>query len=199
VRDPRYAAGRFYDALLAVEGYRGLPVTVAAQAVQRSAFPDAYADHEADARVVASALTGSSPRALTCTVRQAAVSPEPEGADGLTARARVVRDALVDGFGEVSIGGFQPGGVETGHIPGSAHYDGRALDVFVDDREPGWAIAHWAVAHAADLDIATVIFDDHIWTARRSDEGWRRYVHPSGDTENPTLRHLDHVHLDVTR
>jgi oligopeptide/dipeptide ABC transporter ATP-binding protein len=35
------------------------------------------------------------------------------------------------------------------------------------------------------------------WTARRSDEGWRSYVHPSGDTENPTLRHLDHVHIDV--
>ncbi len=37
-----------------------MPVTEAAQAVQRSAFPNAYADHEADARVLASALSGSS-------------------------------------------------------------------------------------------------------------------------------------------
>jgi hypothetical protein len=199
VLDPRYAANRFYDALVTVDGYRELPITVAAQAVQRSAFPDAYADHEADARVLASALTGHSPRALSCTVRPVPATSEAEGEDGLTPRARAVRDALVAGFGDLPIGGFRPGGVDSGHIAGSAHYDGRALDVSVDDREQGWAIAHWTVAHAAELDVATVIFDDHVWTARRSDEGWRRYVHPSGDTENPTLRHLDHVHVDVAR
>jgi hypothetical protein len=42
-----------------------------------------------------------------------------------------------------------------------------------------------------------VIYDDQIWSARRSDEGWRPYTHPSGNTTDPTLRHLDHVHVDV--
>ena len=42
-----------------------MKITEAAQQVQRSAFPEAYADHEADARVLASALTGNSPRAFT--------------------------------------------------------------------------------------------------------------------------------------
>ena len=41
-------------------GYRDMPITEAAQAVQRSGFPDAYADHEQDARALASALTGKS-------------------------------------------------------------------------------------------------------------------------------------------
>ena len=41
-----------------VDGYADMPITEAAQAVQRSAFPNAYADHEADARALASALTG---------------------------------------------------------------------------------------------------------------------------------------------
>ena len=34
--------------------------------MQRSGFPEAYADHEADARVLASALTGNSPHAFSC-------------------------------------------------------------------------------------------------------------------------------------
>jgi cell wall-associated NlpC family hydrolase len=46
VRDPEYAAARFYQGLDRVPGWELLPLTVAAQAVQRSAFPDAYARWE---------------------------------------------------------------------------------------------------------------------------------------------------------
>ena len=45
---------------------RRCEITEAAQEVQRSGFPEAYADHEADARALASALTGNSRRAFTC-------------------------------------------------------------------------------------------------------------------------------------
>lgn len=41
---PGVAARKFYDALLKVGGWQSMAPTVAAQAVQRSAFPDAYAD-----------------------------------------------------------------------------------------------------------------------------------------------------------
>ena len=44
--DPVYAATAFYRALLRVPAWSTLPLTVAAQAVQRSAYPDAYAKHE---------------------------------------------------------------------------------------------------------------------------------------------------------
>jgi murein DD-endopeptidase MepM/ murein hydrolase activator NlpD len=47
--DPTYQAGQFYDALLAVDGWQAMPLTEAAQAVQRSAYPQAYAQHTADA------------------------------------------------------------------------------------------------------------------------------------------------------
>lgn len=206
VQDPVYAANAFFDALTSqVPDYRELEVTVAAQAVQRSAFPDAYANHETKARILASALTGYSQAAFTCTYTSGfdSFSPEAEGQDGLTPRARTAHDELTDAFGELDIGGFQPGGVSSGHIDGSAHYDGRALDVmfepYDDARQTrrGWATAHWAVANAQRLGLATVIFDEMIWTARRSGEGWRPYTHPSGDTDNITLRHLDHVHIDV--
>lgn len=46
IMDPVYAAGKFYEKLLRVDGWASLSVAEAAQAVQVSAFPDAYAAHE---------------------------------------------------------------------------------------------------------------------------------------------------------
>lgn len=55
VTDPKYSAATFYRHLLKVPGWEGMPVTVAAQTVQRSAYPDAYRKHVP----VALALAGS--------------------------------------------------------------------------------------------------------------------------------------------
>lgn len=204
VRDPVYAAGRFYDALVEVPSFRELAVTEAAQRVQRSAFPEAYADHEDDAAVLAAAFTGRPGTDLTCHLRAGDAPAQVVGAEGLTPRAAEVRTEMEQAFGEQNLGGFSPEGVSTGHISGSAHYDGRAIDVFYrpvnsDNQRSGWATAHWLVAHADRLDIATVIFDGRIWTARRSAQGWRDYRPPGGDTTNPVLMHRDHVHVDVMR
>jgi hypothetical protein len=49
VTDPVYAATAFYLALKRVPGWESMAVTVAAQRVQRSAFPNAYAKWETDA------------------------------------------------------------------------------------------------------------------------------------------------------
>ncbi|MFF3113533.1 C40 family peptidase [Kitasatospora sp. NPDC057904] len=46
ILDPVYASARFYTALQQVDGWQQLPLTVAAQRVQQSAYPDAYAHHE---------------------------------------------------------------------------------------------------------------------------------------------------------
>jgi len=204
ILDPVYATNAFYDALVKIDGYESMAITVAAQAVQRSAFPEAYADHEQDARVLASALTGNSPRAFSCRL-----GDEPDGADpdltgsGLTARAEDVRLQLGDLFGEQPLGGFAPGGVTSGHMEGSAHYEGRAIDVFVrpvnaTNRVLGWAMAQYLVSQADRMDIRTVIFDDRIWTAGdRSGDGWRDYDPPEGSGDPAILEHRDHVHVDV--
>jgi len=63
---PRYAATAFFDHLAAVPGWDALPVTVAAQEVQRSSSPNAYAQWEAEARTLAEGLTGEAPSALSC-------------------------------------------------------------------------------------------------------------------------------------
>jgi cell wall-associated NlpC family hydrolase len=58
VQDPAYAATAFYRHLLAVPGWQDMALTDAAQAVQHSAYPDAYAQWEASATVIVAALLG---------------------------------------------------------------------------------------------------------------------------------------------
>ncbi|RZS87258.1 hypothetical protein EV189_2683 [Motilibacter rhizosphaerae] len=202
IRDPVYAAGKFYAALERVDGWERMPLTRAAQAVQRSGLPGAYAKHERDATVLSAALTGSAQAALSCRTKVASGKVEPEGATGLTPRAVRVRSAVERVWGRQSLGGFAPGGVTTGHMERSAHYEGRAIDIFFRpvtpaQRRDGWAMAHWLVANSGSLQLATVIYDDRIWTAARSKEGWRPYV--SDDPSNAIKQHRDHVHVDVVR
>lgn len=59
IMDPEYAAEQFYNRLLAVDGWESLPLTEAAQAVQRSAYPDAYEKWTGDAVALVAALGGS--------------------------------------------------------------------------------------------------------------------------------------------
>ncbi|MDB4873428.1 MAG: hypothetical protein JWL97_4432 [Gemmatimonadales bacterium] len=66
VVDPVHASTAFYERLRTEPNWRQLSVTEAAQLVQRSATPDAYAQWEPEARVTASALTGESATALRC-------------------------------------------------------------------------------------------------------------------------------------
>ncbi|HEX4491229.1 MAG TPA: hypothetical protein VH914_08510 [Acidimicrobiia bacterium] len=66
VMDPAYAANAFFTHLARVANWENLPVTTAAQEVQRSGAPDAYAGWEPEARVIARALTGETPAGLAC-------------------------------------------------------------------------------------------------------------------------------------
>jgi hypothetical protein len=201
-RDRYHASRRFYQALQRVHGYEDMQVTDAAQEVQRSAYGGAYADHEADARVLASTLTGYSPAGFSCVVRHDDMAAQEMRHNGLTPRANTVRRDLRRTFGPLPLGGFQPGGVTSGHIPGSAHYEGRAIDVFFRPIGPaskrhGWAVAQYLVARAAALGVDTVIYDDRIWTSGLASEaGWREYDEPSGPNQK-ILEHRDHVHVDV--
>lgn len=136
VMDPVYAANAFYDALVQVPGYQDLPITVAAQTVQRSAFPDAYADHEPEGRAFASALTGQSPAALSCTLNPAAEAGDPNTVLAAMTALYGQQQAMV--LGEVLV------------VGASGEY--------------GWSLAQWAVANAKALNINEVSFDSSTWT-----------------------------------
>ena len=129
--------------------------------------------------------------------------PGATSASTTQCRAALVRRDVEAAFGDLALGGFAPRGVRDGHIEGSAHYEGRAIDIFVrpisaGNRQRGWAIAQYLVAQADRLDIRTLIFDDRIWTAGdRSGSGWRDYDAPDGPGDRAVLEHRDHVHVDV--
>ncbi|QNN51719.1 hypothetical protein [Nocardioides mesophilus] len=203
IQDPVYATNQFYDELEKIDGFETMRITEAAQRVQRSGFPEAYEDHAADGRALASALTGWSPAAFSCVVREDDARRQREGASGLTPRAAKVRQDVERVFGDLSLGGFAAGGVSTGHMKGSAHYDGRAIDIFfrpVSDQSKrrGWAVAQYLVAHADRLKVDHVIFDAKIWSAGpRSSQGWRDYDPGDRPGNRATLLHRDHVHVDV--
>ena len=78
IRNPVYATGKFYDALVGVPGWETLPLTQAAQKVQLSAAPDAYAQHETEAATYAQALTGVRAGAVGCRLKEAQLGPTAE-------------------------------------------------------------------------------------------------------------------------
>jgi len=180
------------------------PITPAAARQVYRDLPD-VARPSAEALRTALALLGDEGSALTCTVEVVGGDDLPRqdpGELGLTARADRVRLDMREVFGKQVLGGFDPDGVSSGHVEGSTHYEGRAIDVFfrpvsAANQRLGWQQALWAVAHAERLAVATVIFDREIWTGSRSPQGWRTYRYPGGDTDNPVLLHEDHVHVDV--
>ncbi|MGW7566505.1 heavy metal transporter [Streptomyces tendae] len=174
IMDPAYAAGEFYDHLVKVPDYQELPLTVAAQRVQRSGFPDAYAKHEPDAELLAAALTGRSAATLTCDGRPGAT--QEKGPDA-------VRAALVRDFGHDVL---RPAGAEVGAGSASprpaAGSDERTVTLPVtggsgsgpaEERgRRGWQLAHWAVANASSLHIQRVTYAGREWTAGNTDSKW---------------------------
>lgn len=147
IMDPVYSTGRFFDGLVEVDGYEDMAVTDAAQAVQRSAFPLAYAQHEPRARAWASALTGWSPAALTCTLRE----PETPG-DLDAAVARVGRD-----LGDVTVD------VRAARDDEPARLVVHAQELGGSAARQAWAVAAWGVATAAELGTTRVDVADRTW------------------------------------
>ena len=63
VTNPEYASRKFFESLFRVQNRNSMPLTLAAQAVQRSAFPYAYANWQTMAEALAGAM-GSDPNQL---------------------------------------------------------------------------------------------------------------------------------------
>ncbi len=151
IMDPHYSIGEFYDALVKVDGYEDMVINDAAQLVQRSGFPGAYAQHEEYSRALASALRGYSPAQFTCQVN-------PGGSGSTTAVVEDVQRA----FGDIAV--IRNGDDATYPLTG------RTADV----EARGWAIAQYLVGQASSLGISEVSFGGRTWTAAGSDDGWVR-------------------------
>ncbi|MEY9843963.1 heavy metal transporter [Streptacidiphilus sp. MAP5-3] len=172
IADPVYATNRFLDKLVQIPGYAQLPLTQAAQDVQHSAYPDAYAQHEADATTLSGALTGRVQAGLSCTVDGVGAASAGTGTSDVSA-------ALSKDFGHVvsttPLGAAGASSSDSSGASPSGPTQDR-LDVQVHGgaypTEHGWAVAQWAVAHAKDLHITGVTYAGKAWTADASDKGW---------------------------
>lgn len=156
IMEPVYSTGKFYDGLVRVPGYQDLEITVAAQAVQRSGFPDAYAQHESRSRAWASALTGHTLGAITCALTDAAQVPAAQ-APTAALLARITRDfpSLAPESQESAPASGPSVRVDVSTLPGA---DGAGRT------RQGTAFAHWAVAVALEQNIVTVEVDSMVWS-----------------------------------
>jgi hypothetical protein len=137
VRDPVYAAGEFYDGLVRVRNWETRRLTEAADAVQRSAFPEAYQKHSPLAEQLTAAFTAAEPGRLTC-------RHEPRAPGGRLSQ----RVTAVAGITERELG------ATTTERFGAVEVDPAA----------GWPTVTWAVAHAERLGLRSVSFAGSEWT-----------------------------------
>ena len=135
LRDPNYAAGKFYDALVKIENWETADINDVAQQVQRSGHPEAYRDHETDARVLASTLTGQSPAGFSCLDRTGEVGD-----------VKALRSALEQTFGKLN---------------DSA--DGSVITIRARNNKRAWAYAAFAVANAKYYGVTTVKIGNRVW------------------------------------
>ncbi|MFF2657836.1 hypothetical protein ACFVUH_10790 [Kitasatospora sp. NPDC058032] len=193
IMDPVYATNKFLDGLVKVPGYTRLPLTDAAQQVQKSGYPQAYAKHETKATLLASALTGREAASLNCVVHdfaepdtdaESAPPAAPAGAAPATGaatpagpdRAQVLSDRVRREFGRT----VTPATGYSSTVKGAENAVSLTPDPTAStdsgpdaERQNGWAVAHWAVTQAQKLGIETVAYDGKIWRKAKSEDGWK--------------------------
>ncbi|WP_430781301.1 M23 family metallopeptidase [Actinoplanes sp. G11-F43] len=84
VRDPVYAAKKFYQKLKTIDGWEKMPLTRAAQSVQISAYPDAYAKHEPLATEIVNSLADGAAQAVGDSVNLECAAAGQVAASGWT-------------------------------------------------------------------------------------------------------------------
>jgi hypothetical protein len=159
LQDPRYAAAAFYNQLMKVPDWTQMRLTDAAQAVQRSAFPEAYQKWEHDAEVLGAALVGEAATAITCSRIGEPTLRGPAAAEALAAGLRL-------DWGELA--------------SRAAATEAGSLAITADHDRNGWQLAHWLVAHSVKHNVSRVRFGGHEWTV---DSGvWSRVTAPLADS-----------------
>lgn len=157
IKDPRYAAGKFYTALKKVKGWEKMRVTDAAQKVQRSAFPNAYEKWADEAQVLTGALLGKATGAVACRVTGTPALRGTAAAQALLAGLKLDWGKKLDRASEAASG----------------------LTVSVSTASSGWQYAHWLVSHASATGLERVRFGNLEWHA--PDGKWQQVTTPAAN------------------
>jgi hypothetical protein len=144
IMDPWYSSKEFYKALVRVKEWDSKDINDVAQAVQRSAYPEAYRKHVDNARALASALTGETPAAFNCSLLPPGAG-DPKG----------MKRYLTKSFGD------------TVSVKASAD----DLLVTADSTAHSWAVAAVAIAGAKEYSLARIEYGQAHWD-RSSSPNW---------------------------
>ncbi len=158
ILDPVYATNKFYDELVKIKGYEGMRITEIAQRVQRSAYPEAYAEHEQEGRLLASTLSGHSPGGLGCRLN-----------DATTSDAAALKAALKAELGV------------------TAATSGTTLTVRAGSERAAWNAGAYAVAKASLYGATAVRVGTQEWTRTRDDQGWTWHPVKAGAATTVTV------------
>lgn len=149
LKDPAYAASKFFSALVKVKNYDDMPVHEAAQRVQRSADGSAYAQHETDAKILAAAYTGRPPAAVRCWY--------PPNKRKKHAQVREATAALL-----ATLDRRDPGHTST------------ADSLTTSNSRTGWTMAVWMVSHAHTYGLREIRYAGRHWRVSDGHDGWTK-------------------------
>lgn len=215
---PRISALKFYEALLKVGGWQQMAPTVAAQSVQRSAFPDAYADDVAaatlfyrqhlrevqtaagpgtatpdsmDSAETENLCAASRPQASRSVYNLSKLPPGKAPEERLQRYTILTNRAVSAAFPQIkTIGGYRPDSMKW-------HPQGLALDIMVSSAYPplspqgialGNGIRDFLLKNAKTLGVDHVIWRQHIYYPNGTSEAME-------DRGGLTANHFDHVHV----
>ena len=134
-------------------------------------------------------------------------SCDPHAKPGTTALADLLVRTYGSHYGIDRTCGTDP-------LPTSEHYDGRAVDFFLNVHNKaqraqmnsliGWLLARDAdgnaYANARRLGVMYLIWDNKIWGSYRASDGWRPYsscaAHPGAAYD--TTCHRNHIHISLS-
>ncbi|HEY3870200.1 MAG TPA: hypothetical protein VGM10_17680 [Actinocrinis sp.] len=169
IMDPVYSSTAFYSALLKISGWQQMSVTDAAQAVQNSGDPNAYAAHVTEASVLASVFSGATGAGVTCTLDNPSFPTQTKSPSALlTARGQTLLDTMRYQFGDSNVGtvtGIAANGLSFNvSVPGSV--------TGTQATQLAWAYANWSAAQAEYLGVAQVDCGGSSWTDTSGTHGW---------------------------
>ncbi len=173
LRDPIYASTKFFRALKAIPGYRKMPVSQAAQAVQHSADGAAYTQYEKMAAAMTPAFTGQRGHAVYCWSDSA--SRAPADVTGITS-------GLGTTFGPAVSRAVTD---ERDSRGSAAGMNTTKLQIRFGQPRLGWEVATWLVTHASPYHIHQIRCNGYQWRAAAGSKGWVR------DADTPPAGRLE--------
>lgn len=145
ILDPEYSTNTFYDALVRVPDWENGVITEVAQSVQRSAYPDAYGDHEMEGRVIASTVAGHTRESMVCRLDAPIRHTE---LDELAADL------------ERHLG-----------LTGTVSDDGRTVSLETTSEQQAWSVAQYLVAKADRHAVTRVRVGEREWVRASGSTG----------------------------